>query len=85
MSIQISSNRLISLETSYTSYTPETSPIFSKAVAPYWTNINLRQQGQINYILVTTQIDPIGSIALVNNFLASNISVGFSGDWILVA
>ena len=85
MSIQISSNGLISLGTSYTSYTPEAFPISSKVIAPYWDDIDLRQQGQINYTLVTTQNDSVGSIALVNNFLASNISVNFSADWILVA
>ena len=85
MFIQISSNGLISLGTSYTSFTPETFPISSKVIAPYWDDIDLRQQGQINYTLVTTQNDSVGSIALVNNFLASNISVSFSADWILVA
>ena len=85
MSIQISSNGLISFGQSYTSYTPQTFPISYKVIAPYWIDIDLTQQGQINYIFVTTQNDPIGSIALVNNFLASNISVSFSADWILVA
>ena len=85
MSIQISSNGLISLGTSYTYFIPETFPISPKVIAPYWDDIDLSQQGQINYTLVTTQNDSVGSIALVNNFLASNISVSFSADWILMA
>ena len=85
MSIQISSNGLISLGTSFDSYTPEAFPISYKVIAPYWDDIDLTQQGQINYTLITTQNDSVGSIALVNNFLASNISVSFSADWILVA
>ena len=85
ISIQISSNGLISLGTSFISYTPETFPISSKVIAPYWTDIYPQLPGRINYILVTTQNDSVGSIALVNNFLASNISVSFSADWILVA
>ena len=86
MSTQISSNGLISLGRSYISPKPQTFPISNKVIAPYWTDIDLRQQGQINYTLVTTQSnDTIESIALVNNFLASNISVSFSAGWILVA
>ena len=86
MSIQISSNGLISLGRSYVFPRPQTFPISSKVIAPYWTDIDLRKQGQINYTLVTTHSnDTIGSITLVNNFLASNISVSFSADWILVA
>ena len=86
MFIQISSNGLISLGTSFISHKPLTFPISTKVIAPYWTDIDLDERGQINYILVTTQSnDTIGSIALVNNFLASNISVSFSADWILVA
>ena len=86
MSIQISSNGLISFGTSFTSHRPQTFPISSKVIALYWTDIDLDEQGQINYTLVTTQSnDTIGSIALVNNFLASNMSVSFNADWILVA
>ena len=66
-------------------YTPETFPIFEKVIAPYWTDIDTRQKGQINYIIVTKQsTDSVGSIALVNNFLASNVNVTFNADWILM-
>ena len=85
MFIQISSNGLISLGQSYNSYIPKTFPISYKVIAPYWDDIYPRLPGKINYILITTQTDSVGSIPLVNNFLASNISVSFSADWILMA
>ena len=85
--IQINTHGQISLGQSYIDYTPETFPISNKVIAPYWTDINLTAKyGQINYIIVTKQSnDSVGSIALVNNFLASNASVTFNADWILMA
>ena len=91
MSIQINSNGLISLGAHLSAwwlYHYQYFPISSnyKVIATYWIDVDLRIKGQINIILVTKQSnDPIGSIDLVNNFLASNISVSFSADWILVA
>ena len=71
---------------SYIEWTPETFPISNKVIAPYWTDIDTRQQGQINYIIVTKQsTDSVGSISLVNNYLASNVNVTFNADWILMA
>ena len=71
---------------SYVDWTPETFPISNKVIAPYWTDIDTRQRGQINYIIVTKQSnDSIGSIALVNKFLASNASVTFNADWMAPA
>ena len=84
--IQINTHGQISLGHSYVDWTPETFPISIKLIAPYWTDIDTRQQGQINYIIVTKQSnDSVGSIALINNFLASNVSVTFNADWILMA
>ena len=90
MSIQINSNGLISLGAHfyawwlYYYYFPISSNY--KVIATYFFDVDLRYKGQVNITLVTKQSnDPIGSIALVNTFLASNISVSFSADWILVA
>ena len=91
MSIQINSNGLISLGAHFSAWSLfiyQYFPISSnyKVIATYWFDVDLRYKGQVNITLVTKQSnDPIGSIALVNNFLASNISVSFSADWILVA
>ena len=91
MSIQINSNGLISLGAHFYAwwlYYYYYFPISSnyKVIATYFFDVDLRYKGQVNITLVTKQSnDPIGSIALVNTFLASNISVSFSADWILVA
>ena len=86
MNIQINTHGQISLGESYIHWTPETFPISNNVIAPYWTDIDTRKQGQINYIIVTKQTaDFVGSIALVNNYLASNVNVTFNADWILMA
>lgn len=79
MYVQISSNGLISFGESYTVYIPSKFPINRKVVAPYWTDIDLRNQGEVRFFV----IEESELQSQVDTFISCMKNVQFVSAWIL--
>ena len=82
---QLSSNGLVSFNTSYTNHIPQLFPLHNPdlaVVAPYWDDIDLRDLGELRYQVVSGTSSVINQ---VNSFLTSHSGVAFNANWILWA
>lgn len=89
----MSSNGVISFRSGWTLYSPELFPSRnptireSLAVAPFWSDVDIRQQGKIYYKVYTGQ-NPRASrlLSAVSAFIALKLpeAEDFSGVWMLV-
>ena len=67
----------------FPSLTP--SVYYSFLVAPYWSYVDTRLEGEVRYSVFTTSSDQSGYLLQVSNFINSENGVGFTGEWMLVA
>ncbi|XP_019853605.1 PREDICTED: uncharacterized protein LOC109582949 [Amphimedon queenslandica] len=80
----ISTNGLISLGTSFIAWTPNSFPITTTVIAPYWDDNDLRQKGEVRYAIIT----PTTNLSLcnqVNDYLSTSTGSSVSVEWILWA
>ena len=84
--IQISSNGLISFGSRFTSYVPKLFPIQSDVIAPYWADIDLRNDGVIKYATVTRSHPTLSCLLdLTNDLIEELENAKFNATWVLVA
>ena len=82
ITIQISSNGLISFENSFI-YWPSIFPINTPVIAPFWDDAHL-YHGELRYAILT----PTTNLSLcnqVNNYLTTSTGSSVSVQWILWA
>ena len=81
---QLSSNGLVSFNTSFPSHIPQPFPLDPNraVVAPYWDDIHLTGSRQLRYQIVSGTSSVINQ---VNSFLTSHSGVAFNANWILWA
>ncbi|XP_019853616.1 PREDICTED: uncharacterized protein LOC109582957 isoform X2 [Amphimedon queenslandica] len=80
----ISTNGLISLGTSFTAYGPNSFPITTPVIAPFWDDININGRGEVRYDIIT----PTTNLSLcnqVNDYLSTSTGSNVSVEWILWA
>ena len=85
LSVQVSSNGLLSFGTSFNQWTPEAFPLSSAIiVAPFWDDIHLTQTGVAQYNVITSASNST-IIDQVESFLKTNRNVELDLNWVLVA
>ena len=84
--MQISSNGLISFGSRFTSFVPQSFPISSNVIAPYWDDIDLRNKGVVRYTVVTRSHPTLSCLLdLTNDLIEELENVEFNATWVLVA
>ena len=84
--IQISSNGVISFGSRFTSYVPQSFPIPSNVIAPYWDDIDLRNKGFVRYATITRSHPTLSCLLDITNDLIEELeNVEFNATWLLVA
>ena len=84
--MQISSNGLISFGSRFTSFVPQSFPIPSNVIAPYWDDIDLRNKGVVRYATVTQSHSTLSCLLdQTNNLIENQEKVEFNATWLLVA
>ena len=83
--IQIRSNGLISFSR-LIPFLPQSFPILSNVVAPYWDHIDLRSKGVVRYATVTRSHPTLSCLLdLTNDLIEKLENVEFNATWVLVA
>ena len=84
--MQISSNGLISFGSIFRSIFPQSFPISSNVIAPYWARINLRNKGIVRYATITRSHPTLSCLLdLTNDLIEELENVEFNATWVLVA
>ena len=85
--MQVSSNGLISFGTSFTSFIPQTFPIFVNVVAPYWDDTDTRIKGVVRFDVITPSHPTLSCLLeLASDLIREEyVDVDFKASWLLVA
>ena len=84
--MQISSNGLISFGSTFTSHVPQSFPIPYNVIAPYWTDIDLRNKGFVRYATITRSHQTLSCLMDITNDLIEELENDeFNATWLLVA
>ena len=83
--MQVSSNGLISFGTSFTSFIPQTFPIFVNVVAPYWDDTDTRIKGVVRFDVITPSHPTLSCLLELTSNLIREKYVDFMASWLLVA
>ena len=75
---------MISLGISFTDYRPNSFPISTPVIAPYWDDNNLNGRGEARYAIITPTTNP-SLCNQVNNYLSNSTGSSVSVEWILWA
>ena len=83
ITLQISSNGLISFVSGYLEFEPQTFPISRVVISPYWDDIDLRESGGVYYNSYTPKN---GSDVLehMQTFLMRNQSIHFTAKSVVI-
>ena len=80
---------MISFQQPFTHHIPYSFPseftFISSAflLAPFWSDVDIRQHGSIKYEIHNDSSDSL--LSKVNNFISNSTGIEFAGTWMLVA
>ena len=80
--VQIATDGLISVGESYMDTDGARFPIPHRVIAPYWDNIDMREQGRIEYY--ESSDSNHSALRQVNAYFNERTDVSFQASWILV-